>query len=232
MARFPLYIEMEGRKVIIIGGGGVALRKAGILAEFGAHILVVSPLLCDGWQNLHGTEICFCKKRLEKQDFPLLDSAFMVILASDDRELNQSAATYCRRRGIWVDCAASMGDAGSEADSSCIFPSIIKRQNIVIGISSSGGVPALTRHLREKISALVPEWYGDLEKKLRQEREKLKGSSISPAEKREKLREMISQAEAQDAEKKRESGEAAGNRKSEAGRGSRIAEKAGRAKEK
>lgn len=189
MARLPLYIEMKGRPVIVCGGGAVALRKVRILAEFGADILVISPKLRKELADMAAKGEIACEYRcFSTEQLHVLDSAFLVICATEDRELNRSIAGYCRERGLWVDCADSAGD------SSCIFPSVVRRGEIVIGISTSGGVPALTRHLRSRIEKIVPAWYGELEQKLHTERERLKKTDLTPQEKRNRLRAMIEEA--------------------------------------
>lgn len=193
MARFPFYIEMKGRPVIVCGGGAVALRKVRILAEFGADILVISPKIHQELAEMAAqgaiTWDCRCILADQAEQFHVLDSAFLVICATEDRELNRSLAGYCRKKGLWVDCA------DSARDSSCLFPSIVRRGEIVIGISTSGGVPALTRHLRSRIEAIVPAWYGELEQKLRAAREQLKQTDWTPQEKRNCLRAMIEESE-------------------------------------
>lgn len=190
MARFPLYIDMQHRKIVIVGGGAVALRKARILTEYGAITKVLSQEFCEGLRMMEARQLLVCEEiRMVPEEFGRVDAAFMVVCATGDRRLNRELAVYCRERGIWVDCA------DSESDSSCLFPSVVRRQNIVIGISSSGGVPALTRHLRQKIEEIVPEWYGELEESLRIYREKIKREKISQEEKRQQLRQMIAEAE-------------------------------------
>ena len=99
------------------------------------------------------------------------------------------AADYCQMRHILVDCA----NPGEVSD--CVFPSVVRRGNVVIGISTSGGVPALTKHLREKIEAVIPEWYGDFEGTLRDKRRQLKQSDLSQAERRQSLRQWIAEEE-------------------------------------
>ena len=88
-----------------------------------------------------------------------------------------------------VDCA----NPGEVSD--CVFPSVVRRGNVVIGISTSGGVPALTRYLREKIEALIPEWYGELEIELRQKRRELKMSGLGQSDRKKYLRQWIAKEE-------------------------------------
>jgi precorrin-2 dehydrogenase/sirohydrochlorin ferrochelatase len=181
---------MKGRKVIVIGGGSVALRKVRSLLEFGADMTIISaqPDAALLEMAAEGLVQCECRTLTCPEDEMLL-SAFLVICATDDKKLNREIADYCEAHQIWVDCA------DSAEKSSVVFPSVVKRDEIVIGISTSGGVPALTRHLRERIEETVPEWYGTLEHQMRNQREVLKQTDCSMAEKRKYLEMMISEAE-------------------------------------
>lgn len=190
MADFPLFIKMDGRKVMVIGGGSVALRKIRILTDYGADIRIISGEVRDELKMLaEAGRLEWQKENLTENHLSELDEAFLVICASNDETVNAMAANYCQRRHILVDCAKP----GEVSD--CVFPSVVRRGNVVIGISTSGGVPALTRYLREKIEALIPEWYGDFERALRDKRRQLKQSDLSQAEKRQSLRQWIAKEE-------------------------------------
>lgn len=190
MADFPLFINMEGRKVIVIGGGAVALRKIRILKEYGADIQVISSKILDDLKLLADNEnLGWFSENMAEYKLACLNEAFLVICASDNEAVNRMAAAHCRKHHILVDCAKP-GEA-----SDCVFPSVVRRGNVVIGISTSGGVPALTRHLREKIEAAIPEWYGDFERALRDKRRQLKQSGLSQVERRQSLRQWIAEEE-------------------------------------
>ena len=190
MADFPLFIKMDGRKVMVIGGGSVALRKIRILTDYGADIRIISREVRDELKMLaEAGRLEWQKENLTKKHLSELDEAFLVICASNDETVNAMAADYCQKRHILVDCAKP----GENSD--CVFPSVVRRGNVVIGISTSGGVPALTRHLREKIEAVMPEWYGDFERALRDKCRQLKQSDLSQAERRQSLRQWIAEEE-------------------------------------
>lgn len=190
MADFPLFIKMDGRKVMVIGGGSVALRKIRILTDYGADIRIISGEVRDELKMLaEAGRLEWQKENLTENHLPELDEAFLVICASNDKALNKMAADYCQMRHILVDCA----NPGEVSD--CVFPSVVRRGNVVIGISTSGGVPALTRYLREKIEALIPEWYGELEIELRQKRRELKMSGLGQSDRKKYLRQWIAEEE-------------------------------------
>ena len=190
MADFPLFIKMDGRKVMVIGGGSVALRKIRILTDYGADIRIISGEVRNELKMMaEAGRLEWQKENLTENNLSELDEAFFVICASNDETVNAMAADYCQRRHILVDCAKP----GENSD--CVFPSVVRRGNVVVGISTSGGVPTLTRHLREKIEAVIPEWYGDFERALRDKRRQLKQSDLSQAEKRQSLRQWIAKEE-------------------------------------
>ena len=190
MADFPLFIKMDGRKVMVIGGGSVALRKIRILTDYGADIRIISGEVRDELKMLaEAGRLEWQKENLTENHLPELDEAFLVICASNDETVNVMAADYCQKRHILVDCAKP----GENSD--CVVPSVVRRGNGVVGISTSGGVPALTKHLREKIEAVIPEWYSDFEGTLRDKRRQLKQSDLSQAERRQSLRQWIAKEE-------------------------------------
>ena len=190
MADFPLFIKMDGRKVMVIGGGSVALRKIRILTDYGADIRIISGEVRDELKMLaEAGRLEWQKENLTENHLPELDEACLVICASNDETVNVMAADYCQKRHILVDCAKP----GENSD--CVFPSVVRRGNVVVGISTSGGVPALTKHLREKIEAVIPEWYSDFEGTLRDKRRQLKQSDLSQAERRQSLRQWIAKEE-------------------------------------
>lgn len=147
----------------------MALRKIRILTDYGADIRIISREVRDELKMLaEAGRLEWQKENLTKKHLSELDEAFLVICASNDETVNAMAADYCQKRHILVDCAKP----GENSD--CVFPSVVRRGNVVIGISTSGGVPALTRHLREKIEAVMPEWYGDFERALPRQAQAIK----------------------------------------------------------
>ena len=106
MADFPLFINMEGRKVIVIGGGAVALRKIRILKEYGADIQVISSKILDDLKLLADNEnLGWFSENMAEYKLACLNEAFLVICASDNEAVNRMAAAHCRKHHILVDCA-------------------------------------------------------------------------------------------------------------------------------
>ena len=190
MADFPLFIKMDGRKVMVIGGGSVALRKIRILTDYGADIRIISGEVRDELKMLaEAGRLEWQKENLTEKHLSELDEAFLVICASNDETVNVMAADYCtetpytgglcqtgRKFGLCVPIGGQTGQCSR-------WYQYIRR------------VPALTKHLREKIEAVIPEWYGDFEGTLRDKRRQLKQSDLSQAERRQSLRQWIAKEE-------------------------------------
>ncbi|MDR2179398.1 MAG: precorrin-6A reductase [Synergistaceae bacterium] len=165
---FPFFVNMAGRKVLVVGGGPVALRRARTLLLCGAAVTVVSPEFhpdfaalaqgrdkgCDkGFDgNLgFGPNLRLIRRRWEERDF---DGIFTAVLATDDRELNRSMGERARKAGIPV----SVADASEEC--SFFFPSLVAEGEVSAAVSA-GGCPALTRRLAARLRTVWRDWVGE-----------------------------------------------------------------------
>lgn len=146
MGYFPLFVDLHDKTVVIIGGGRVAARKAGTLAAFSAGITVIAPDICEELAVLPGLAIQ--RKPFESGD---LQGACLAIAATDSRELNSRIAEICHAKNIPVDVA------DSREESTFLFPSVVSRGRLTVGISSGGSSPAASRCLRQRIGEIIPE---------------------------------------------------------------------------
>lgn len=146
MAYFPFFVDIEGMNILIVGGGTVALRKAEKLLPYGGAITVAAPGLCDGLREMPDIRLVN-----EPFDDSMLDSADIVIAATNDRKLNRHIYDACRERKIPVNSV----DCKSEC--SFLFPSLIKRGGLSVGISTSGASPSAAIWLKERINELLPD---------------------------------------------------------------------------
>ena len=97
MAFFPFFIDIADKKILIAGGGNVALRKAQKLLQYGADITVTAPEICAELERLDG--VTLIRRGFTDSD---ADGAFAVIAATDDRALNSHIYELCTRRNILV----------------------------------------------------------------------------------------------------------------------------------
>lgn len=189
MAYFPFMIDIKDKKCLVVGGGLVAYRKVTDLLQFGAAVTVVSVEVCKEIEKLQQVEII--KKAYAPED---IEDKFLVIAATDLAEVNRTISEDCERRKIFVN-AVDIKDACS-----FIFPAMIKRDDLVISISTGGDSPAGAAYLKEKIEKCIPEQYeknlkflGSIRSKVMEnitdihERKKLYYELLKKAEKEKKV---------------------------------------------
>ncbi len=141
-----MFVELDNKKVLIVGGGKVALRKAEKLLPYGPEITVVAPEICDELSLMQGIRTVTGSFSDE-----LLQDADVVIAATDDRELNRHISELCRSDKTPVNTVDD-----SEL-CSFLFPCLIKNGSLSIGISTGGASPTAAISFKHKISSLIPD---------------------------------------------------------------------------
>ncbi len=167
MAYFPLFIQLDGAACLVAGGGRVACRKSRVLAEFGAKVLVVAPEFCEELRRLAegNGNICLISRQAVIQD---ARGMTLAVCATDDAGFNEELAAYCRKHRIPVNTAD-----GSESGT-FYFSSIVRQEDVVIGISTGGSSPAAAKYLRGYLEGLMPPFMGKLVRRLGSLRERIK----------------------------------------------------------
>ncbi|MFC2014533.1 bifunctional precorrin-2 dehydrogenase/sirohydrochlorin ferrochelatase [Chloroflexota bacterium] len=167
---YPVSLNIRGRKCIVVGGGQVAFRKVKVLLEHGADVEVISPELCPEMVSLSGTkEIRTLVREYREGD---LKGAFVAIIATDNRKINQKIAGEAREKAILVNAV----DDAEYCD--FIAPSILRRGGISIAISTSGESPALARKLRTQLENEFGEDYARLSSMIGKVRAEAKQQNI------------------------------------------------------
>ncbi len=152
MSYLPIFVDLNNRPVLVVGGGHVAVRKIEALLKAKAKVKVVSQALNEELTALHNAQqIEWIGKAFEESQ---VASVYLVIAATNDNALNQRifAAAEAQQRLVNV--------VDDQPRCSYIFPSIIDRSPVQIAISSGGAAPVLIRLLREKLEALIPQNMG------------------------------------------------------------------------
>lgn len=153
MGYFPMFVNLEGKRVLIIGGGSIAARRAGILAEFGCRITVVSPELGDGMQRLlekgsvSWKQAEYSRKYLSEAG----EERPVFVLAAAGEDVNRLAVSHCRKEGIPVN------DASRKENCDFYFPGIVKDGDAVIGVTSGGGDHKLAAALSGLVRHFIEE---------------------------------------------------------------------------
>lgn len=151
---FPLFVDLRGRRVVVVGGGVVARRKVTALLEAGARIRVVAPRLLDELQaeadagRLDHVADVFAATHL--------DDAWLVVAATDDAAVNEAVADAARARRLWANVVDDV------ERSTVQVPARVERGPLQVAISSGGAAPMLARHLRERLETELDESWADL----------------------------------------------------------------------
>jgi len=148
---YPVYLDLTGKRVVVVGGGEVAERKAESLLDTGASITVISPELTPNLAALADHKrLEVCKRRYVHGDCA---GAVLVFSATDDPEVSRDVYREALALGIFVNTA------DQPALCSFIMPAVVQRGDIGIAISTGGTSPALASRLRDQISKIVgPEY--------------------------------------------------------------------------
>jgi uroporphyrin-III C-methyltransferase / precorrin-2 dehydrogenase / sirohydrochlorin ferrochelatase len=158
---FPLFFDLRQQKVLVVGGGEVALRKLNLLERAGAAVTLVAPRAeVEIERRADAHRITLLRREFLPDD---LEGARLVIVATSRRALNRWIANLCEARAIAVNVV------DDRATSRVIVPALIDRDPVLIAVSSGGDSPVLARRLRERLEALISRrtgkpasWLGEL----------------------------------------------------------------------
>jgi uroporphyrin-III C-methyltransferase/precorrin-2 dehydrogenase/sirohydrochlorin ferrochelatase len=160
MRYFPLFADLRGRRVLVVGGGEVAARKVRLLSDAGASVAVVA-------REVHAESLASLWIAPEF-DESQLEGATLVVAATDDPALNERVATAARARHLLCNVVDDAERSGF------IVPAIVDRSPLVIAISSGGVAPVLARLARERIETMFDESFGALAQLLEAWRTRIK----------------------------------------------------------
>lgn len=151
MAYFPFFVELSGAEGLIVGGSTVALRKIEKLLPYGPRLTVCAPEIAPEIRSIPGLRL------LERAFVPeLLEEKAFVIAATDSRPVNHRVSRLCRERRIPVNVVDDR-DACS-----FLFPALVKRGSLSVGISTGGTSPTGAVYWKKQIDAMIPEGFGAL----------------------------------------------------------------------
>jgi precorrin-2 dehydrogenase / sirohydrochlorin ferrochelatase len=148
---YPLFINISGKSCVVIGGGKIAERKVAMLLKFNAEVKVISPKFNRVLSKLSESgKIAVIKREYREGD---LEGALLVFAATNRKDTNERIKKEAETNGILVNVV----DDPALCD--FIVPSIVKKNPIIIAISTSGLLPSLSKKLRKEISEYVTEDY-------------------------------------------------------------------------
>lgn len=175
MAYYPIMLNITNKKCLVIGGGNVAYRKILSLLEFGGTVTAIAPkFIKDIWELSKNNRIELIDRKYQKND---VQNYNLVIVATNDKMLNKEISKECIDNNIPVNVV------DDKELSTFITPSVIRRGDLTISISTNGKSPLLSRRIREMLENVIVEEFCGLISELSRTRVKLKSSSMSLDEK-------------------------------------------------
>jgi precorrin-2 dehydrogenase/sirohydrochlorin ferrochelatase len=181
---FPMFLKLAGRQCLVVGAGKVGEPKIGGLIDTGAHIRVVA---------LEATEVVREWARAGKIDLELraftpddLDGAFLAVVATSSRSLNEFVYHQAQRRGV----LCNVVDVPEYCD--FFYPAVVRRGDLQIAISTSGESPSLAQKLRQQLEQQFGPGYASWVAELGETRRLILASDLDVERKRELLHSLAS----------------------------------------
>jgi precorrin-2 dehydrogenase/sirohydrochlorin ferrochelatase len=179
---YPITLNIEKKKCVIIGGGKIAYFKAGPLLEAGAEVTVVSPEICVGFQQLlNQGKIHVCLKEVEEADY---NDAFLIIAATNSSEVNE--LIYMNSHQNHLINVISNQELGNFH-----IPATLHRGKLSISVSTNGASPKLAKKIRNELQEVYDESYEEYLEFLFETRMLIKNSSLTKSKKSLLLKDSI-----------------------------------------
>ncbi|MBF2599198.1 bifunctional precorrin-2 dehydrogenase/sirohydrochlorin ferrochelatase [Listeria seeligeri] len=140
--KYPVMLDIRGKKVVIIGGGKVALRKAKGLIAAAADVLVIGSTVLP---EIKALNVQFLEEVYRKEH---LNGAFLVFICTDNREVNQAVADDASANQL-------VNDTTNQANSAFFNMATVTKNELVVGISTGGGNPSYAKKVKLEIANLV-----------------------------------------------------------------------------
>jgi siroheme synthase-like protein len=139
----PLFVNIAGRRVLLVGGGIVAAGKLTQLLEAGADVLVVSP---EVHPDIERSGVAVARREFSPHD---LDGVWLVVAAATPG-VNRGVAREAELRRVFVNAV------DDPANATAFLSGVVRRDGVTVAISTSGDAPGLTALVREALDALLP----------------------------------------------------------------------------
>ncbi len=183
MAKYPIFLDLTDRRVVLVGGGSVAVRKAGVLLDAGARLVVVADHASDvltGLCTKRGAELVRAKYAKE-----YIAEAVLVIAATNDEKVNRQVYSDCQELGILCNVV--------DDPPLCDFfvPAVVRQGDLQIAIGTDGYCPAYSGHLRKKLEAIITEQHGQFLAELEWARKKILEDISDPADRKALMGEVV-----------------------------------------
>ncbi|OLR60007.1 siroheme synthase [Anaerostipes sp. 494a] len=180
MSYFPMFIDLGGRKCLVIGGGKVASRKIRVLKDFGADVFVVAPDIIDEIKEI--PHIQWEEREFQEKD---LEAATLAVAATGDSNLNHKISILCQNMNIPVNAVDQIEDCDF------IFPSYVKCGEVTGAFTSGGQSPVITQYLKQQTQTYLTEFIGELAESLGDIRPVVKKRTKSEGQRKKIYQEIL-----------------------------------------
>ncbi len=184
MKYYPICLNIQNRDCLVVGGGAVAFRKVSTLLECGATVTVVSPEFTEELTTIENASLSLIRRPYESSD---VAGRFLVIGATDNEAQNRKISQDAEENNLLCNIA--------DFPEACnfILPSIVKRGDLMLAITTSGNSPAFAKHLRKKLEKEFGEEYTEFLKLMGAVRKRLLDTGHAPEEHKPLFEALINQ---------------------------------------
>ena len=178
---YPINLKIDDMKIVIIGGGKVAYRKCMNFLAFNKKVLVVSKEFVKEFEEIK-EQVEIVKGAYNEK---YIKDAFVVVAATNNKEVNREIGTYCRQHNKLVNVV-------DDKDlSNFTVPSFVKRGDLLLSVSTGGKSPSLSRKIRKDLEEVYDDSYEEYVKLLGQAREMIIENTSDIKERRKRLKELL-----------------------------------------
>jgi precorrin-2 dehydrogenase/sirohydrochlorin ferrochelatase len=183
MAKYPIFLELGGRRAVVIGGGAVAVRKAQALIDAGARLVILADKPSDVLMNLCTAGGVKLIRSKYSKDY--LGKAALAVAATNDPRLNAQIYKDCQE----LEILCNVVDDPELCD--FFVPAVVKRGDLQIAISTEGDYPAYAGHIRKKLEGIFTEKHGQFLAELEKLRERIIEDVPDPADRKTLLGQLV-----------------------------------------
>jgi precorrin-2 dehydrogenase/sirohydrochlorin ferrochelatase len=183
MAKYPVFLDLAERRVVIVGGGAVAVRKARALLEAGARLVIVAERASEPLTALCARGSAeLIRAKYSKQ---YIAQAVLVITATNSAKTNEEIYRDCQA----LEILCNVVDEPRLCD--FFVPAVVKRGDLQIAIGTEGDCPAYAGHLRKKLEGIVTEEHGRFLAELECMRQRIIKTLSNPADRKSLLGRLV-----------------------------------------
>jgi precorrin-2 dehydrogenase/sirohydrochlorin ferrochelatase len=204
MALFPLFVKLEARKCVVVGGGRIATAKATGLLRHGARVVVIAPQATN-WIRVKArtNQLVWRQRTFRAKD---VEGAFLMVAATNSTAVNEAVFRACRAHGV----LCNVVDCSEHCD--FFYPAVVRRGPLQIAISTGGRSPSLARRLRLELERQFGPEYGEWVEHVGRARKQILSRRLPAVESRKQMDQITSREALEQFLKNRASAKAQGRR--------------------